>query len=68
MGKKIWMREIARGLGYHVTVWRPYAAPRKKKLKGNQPPIPVNQQYVLYLFSYDLSDADYVDYTARHLN
>ena len=44
MAKKIWMQEIARGLGYHVTVCRPYAAPRKKKLKRNQPPIPVNQQ------------------------
>ena len=27
----------------------------------------VNQQYVVYLFSCDLCDADYVGYTARHL-
>ena len=27
----------------------------------------VNQQCVVYLFSFDLCDADYVGYTARHL-
>ena len=28
----------------------------------------VNQQFVVYLFSCDLCDADYVGYTARHLH
>ena len=28
----------------------------------------VNQQCVVYLFSFDLCDADYVGYTARHLH
>ena len=32
-----------------------------------KPPI-VNQQCVVYLFSCDLCDADYVSYTARHLH
>ena len=36
-------------------------------VKENKPPI-VNTQCVVYLFQFDLCDANYVGYTARHLH
>ena len=36
-------------------------------VKENKPPI-VNTQCVVYLFQCDLSDANYIGYTARHLH
>ena len=35
---------------------------------GETKPALVNQQCVVYLFKYDLCDADYVGYTCRHLH
>ena len=39
-----------------------------KKLEQDLKPPIVNQQCVVYLFSCDLCNADYVGYTARHLH
>ena len=61
------MRDLSHKIG---TTLQPVFISKKLeqdlKPKEIKPPI-VNQQCVVYLFSCDLCDADYVGYTARHL-
>ena len=66
------VRRQMRDLSYKIgTTLQPVFISKKLeqdlKPKEIKPPI-VNQQCVVYLFSCDLCDADYVGYTARHLH
>ena len=57
------MRDISHKIG--ITLQPVFVS--KKLEQGLKPPI-VNQQCVIYSFTCDLCDSDYVGYTARHFH